>query len=101
MTKYKCPECKAVDTGDNWDNATKNFCEDVEIFLIENSASDGEFGVFHICPNCENQIDNEKIERIEEVEDKCEYCEIEFENKHNNGYNFEDAKFCRMCGRKL
>lgn len=33
--------------------------------------------------------------------DKCEYCEIEYENKHNNGYNFEDAKFCRMCGRKL
>lgn len=40
---YKCPECKAVDTGDNWDNATKSFCEDDEIFLIENSASDGEF----------------------------------------------------------
>ena len=36
-----------------------------------------------------------------EVKEKCEYCEVELENKHNNSYNFEDAKFCRMCGRKL
>jgi hypothetical protein len=30
---------------------------------------------------------------------KCEYCDAAYIKRHNSGFNFEDAKFCSMCGR--
>lgn len=49
----------------------------------------------------EEMIEDEIIESYYPMNDYCDYCLIERQNRHMNGYNFEDAKYCRMCGKYL
>ena len=96
MIKYKCPECKVANEENRWNEKTQERYGEAICDL--NDFPDCNNSVF-ICPSCGKMVEREDIEEVEQGFDCCDYCEIERQNKHQNGYNFEDAKFCRMCGR--
>lgn len=66
MNKYKCPECKEINTSEGWDKATnKHYTTDGCTYYSDgNIESKYKCDYYFICPVCNKTQDGAHIDKI-------------------------------------